>query len=67
MFFPCIILSEILRNEATLVVQYTAGGIWKFPVLFIALEPEVDDIINIEAVGLNKESIVGFKLTSQTR
>ncbi|NXK82913.1 CFA47 protein, partial [Amazona guildingii] len=56
-----------MRNEATLVVQYTAGGIWKFPVLFIASEPEVDDIINIEAVGLNKESIVGFKLTSQTR
>ncbi|XP_030333266.1 cilia- and flagella-associated protein 47 [Strigops habroptila] len=56
-----------MRNEATLVVQYTAGGIWKFPVLFIALEPEVDDIINIEAVGLNKESIVDFKLTSQTR
>ncbi|NXE13260.1 CFA47 protein, partial [Lophotis ruficrista] len=56
-----------MRNEATLVVRCTTGGIWKFPVLFIATEPEVDDVINIEAVGLNKESIVGFKLTSQTR
>ncbi|NWH66895.1 CFA47 protein, partial [Geococcyx californianus] len=56
-----------MRNEATLVVQSTTGGIWKFPVLFIATEPEVDDVINIEAAGLNKESIVGFKLTSQTR
>ncbi|KFZ48500.1 Putative uncharacterized protein CXorf30, partial [Podiceps cristatus] len=56
-----------MRNEATLVVQCTTGGVWKFPVLFIAMEPEVDDVINIEAVGLNKESIVGFKLTSQTR
>lgn len=35
--------------------------------LFIATEPEVDDVINIEAIGLNKESIVDFKLTSQTR
>ncbi|PKK24952.1 hypothetical protein A306_00000203, partial [Columba livia] len=56
-----------MRNEATLVVQRTTGGVWKFPVLFIAMEPEVDDVINIEAVGLNKEAIVGFKLTSQTR
>ncbi|XP_074672980.1 cilia- and flagella-associated protein 47 [Strix aluco] len=56
-----------IRNEATLVVQCTTGGVWKFPVRFIAMEPEVDDVINIEAVGLNKESIIGFKLASQTR
>ncbi|NXI58173.1 CFA47 protein, partial [Chloroceryle aenea] len=56
-----------MRNKATLVVQCTTGGVWKFPMLFIATEPEVDDVINIEAVGLNKESFVGFKLTSQTR
>ncbi|XP_058684715.1 cilia- and flagella-associated protein 47-like, partial [Poecile atricapillus] len=56
-----------MRNEATVVIQCTAGGLWKFPLVFIATEPEVDDVINIEAVGLNKESIVGFKLTSQTR
>ncbi|NXR58951.1 CFA47 protein, partial [Rhadina sibilatrix] len=59
--------SKPMRNEATVVVQCTAGGLWKFPFVFIATEPEVDDVINIEAVGLNKESIVGFKLTSQTR
>ncbi|NXL86709.1 CFA47 protein, partial [Alectura lathami] len=56
-----------MRNEGTLVVQCTTGGIWKFPMLFVATEPEVDDVINIEAIGLNKESIVDFKLTSQTR
>ncbi|NXC45848.1 CFA47 protein, partial [Penelope pileata] len=56
-----------MRNEGTLVVQCTTGGIWKFPMLFIATEPEVDDVINIEAIGLNKESVVDFKLTSQTR
>ncbi|XP_072195940.1 cilia- and flagella-associated protein 47 [Excalfactoria chinensis] len=56
-----------MRNEGTLVVHCTTGGIWKFPLLFIATEPEVDDVINIEAIGLNKESVVDFKLTSQTR
>ncbi|KFP88441.1 Putative uncharacterized protein CXorf30, partial [Acanthisitta chloris] len=56
-----------MRNKATLVVQCATGGVWKFPVLFIAMEPEVDDVINIEAVGLNKESTVDIKLTSQTR
>ncbi|NXI80176.1 CFA47 protein, partial [Rhipidura dahli] len=59
--------SKPMRNTATLVVQCTAGGLWKFPLLFIATEPKVDDVINIAAVGLNKESIVSFKLTSQTR
>ncbi|NXK65255.1 CFA47 protein, partial [Sylvietta virens] len=59
--------SKPMRNEATVVIQCTAGGLWKFPLVFIATEPEVDDVINIEALGLNKESIVGFKLTSQTR
>ncbi|NXS52131.1 CFA47 protein, partial [Brachypteracias leptosomus] len=59
--------NKLMRNKAVLVVQCPTGGVWKFPMLFIAMEPEVDDVINIEAVGLNKESIVGFKLTSQTR
>ncbi|XP_061483380.1 cilia- and flagella-associated protein 47-like [Rhineura floridana] len=59
--------SKPIRNPATLVVQCVTGGIWKFPILFVATEPEVDDVINIEAAGLNKESVVKFKLTSQTR
>lgn len=50
-----------------MVVQCNTGGIWKFPVLFVATEPEVDDVINIEAVGLNTESLISFRLTSQTR
>ncbi|NWI18781.1 CFA47 protein, partial [Crypturellus soui] len=56
-----------MRNAATLVVQCAKGGIWKFPLVFIAMEPEVDDVINIEAAGLNKEAVVGFRLTSQRR
>ncbi|XP_015276849.1 PREDICTED: cilia- and flagella-associated protein 47 [Gekko japonicus] len=56
-----------MRNPATLVVQCITGGIWKFPLLLVATEPEVDDVINIEATGLNKESVISFRLTSKTR
>ncbi|XP_056412134.1 cilia- and flagella-associated protein 47 isoform X3 [Hyla sarda] len=56
-----------MRHSAVLVVQCVTGGIWKFPIQFVSTEPNVDDVIQIEAVGLNKESAVGFRLTSQTR
>ncbi|XP_075056414.1 cilia- and flagella-associated protein 47 [Mixophyes fleayi] len=59
--------NKSMRHSAVLVVQCVTGGIWKFPIQFVATEPNVDDVIQIEAVGLNKESIVGFRLTSQTR
>ncbi|XP_029458968.1 cilia- and flagella-associated protein 47 [Rhinatrema bivittatum] len=56
-----------MKQPATLVVQSATGGIWRFPLLFVATETIVDDVINIEAIGVNKESMVGFRLTSQTR
>nr|XP_014349939.1 PREDICTED: cilia- and flagella-associated protein 47-like isoform X1 [Latimeria chalumnae] len=56
-----------VRHSVMLVVQCAMGGIWKFPIQLVATEPKVDDIINIEAAGLNKESVVAFRLTSQTR
>lgn len=59
--------SKPMKHAATLVVQCVTGGIWKFPIMLVATEPCVDDIINIEAIGLNKESVVGFRITSQTR
>ncbi|XP_078514036.1 cilia- and flagella-associated protein 47 [Lissotriton helveticus] len=59
--------SKPIKHGATLVVQCVTGGIWKFPIMLVATEPCVDDIIYIEAIGLNKESVVGFRLTSQTR
>ncbi|KAM4795930.1 cilia- and flagella-associated protein 47 [Rhinophrynus dorsalis] len=59
--------NKSMRHSVTLVVQCATGGIWKFPIQLLATEPSVDDVIQIEAVGLNKESIVGFRLTSQTR
>lgn len=51
----------------TLEVKASQGGVWKFPIRFLALEPQVDDMIDIEATGLGKESSVGFRLTSQTK
>ncbi|XP_077338680.1 cilia- and flagella-associated protein 47 [Lithobates pipiens] len=59
--------NKSMRHFATLVVQCVTGGIWKFPIQFVATEPNVDDVIEIEAAGLNKESVVGFRLSSQTR
>ncbi|XP_072116671.1 cilia- and flagella-associated protein 47-like [Mobula birostris] len=56
-----------ISHPAMLKVQSATGGVWKFPLLFTATEPQVDDIINIETIGLNKESVVCFRLTSQTR
>ena len=40
------------------------GGVWKFPVHLSASTPDPDDVITIEAAGLNKESQIRFRLTS---
>ncbi len=61
---PCIFYS---RHDAHLLVKGATGGIWRFPVRFIATEPEPDDDIVIEATGLGKESSLGFRLTSMER
>ena len=49
------------------MVSAASGGIWRFPLRVLATEPEVDDTITIESVGLSKEAVVGFRLTSQMR
>ncbi|XP_045065582.1 cilia- and flagella-associated protein 47-like isoform X3 [Coregonus clupeaformis] len=56
-----------LRCSAVLAVQCVTGGLWKFPISLISTEPQVDDVITINAAGLHKTSAVGFRLTSQTR
>ncbi|XP_045552686.1 cilia- and flagella-associated protein 47 [Salmo salar] len=55
------------RCSAVLAVQCLTGGLWKFPISLISTEPQVDDVITINAAGLHKTSAVGFRLTSQTR
>ncbi|XP_029785500.1 cilia- and flagella-associated protein 47 [Suricata suricatta] len=56
-----------LRTQITLKIECITDGIWKFPIVLDATEPDVDDVIDIEGVGLFKESFVNFRLTSQTR
>jgi hypothetical protein len=41
-----------------------SGGVWKFPVRLSAAAADPDDVIVIEAAGLNKESQIRFRLTS---
>ncbi|XP_071134806.1 cilia- and flagella-associated protein 47-like isoform X3 [Mytilus edulis] len=50
-----------------LQVRAATGGLWKFPLKFVATEPQVDDTIVLEAAGLGKDSSVGFRLTSQAK
>lgn len=54
-------------HKTQLMISAASGGVWRFPVRVLATEPEVDDTITIESVGLNKESVVGFRMTSQMR
>ncbi|CAK7312628.1 Cilia- and flagella-associated protein 47 [Vulpes lagopus] len=56
-----------LRTQITLKIECITDGIWKFPITLVATEPDVDDVIDIEGIGLFKESVVDFRLTSQTR
>jgi len=47
-----------------LIVEGASGGRWSFPLEFSASEPEPDDVICIEAAGLNKLSTTSFYLSS---
>lgn len=58
MLFRCIVELE---------VRGISGGIWTFPITVDVLESKPDDVIIIEAQGLNKETTVGFRLTSMEK
>lgn len=55
------------RAHITLKVECLTDGIWKFPITLIATEPEVEDVIDIQGIGLFKTAETEFRLTSQTR
>ena len=57
----------LYRCTVELEVRGIAGGVWTFPITVDALESKPDDIIVIEAQGLNKETTVGFRLTSMEK
>ncbi|XP_006870220.1 PREDICTED: putative uncharacterized protein CXorf30 homolog [Chrysochloris asiatica] len=56
-----------LRSQVVLKVECARDGIWRFPLTLFATDPDVDDIINIEGIGLFKEAKLEFRMTSQTR
>ncbi|XP_076467202.1 cilia and flagella-associated protein 47-like [Babylonia areolata] len=58
---------KTMNYLAYLTVTGALGGLWKFPVRFMASDPPVDDVINVEASGLGKLSTVGFRLHSQAQ
>ena len=55
----------IKRTEAYLQIETALGGMWRYPIKLIAIEPPPDDIIQIEVTRLNREFSVGFKLSSK--
>ncbi|KAM4817939.1 cilia- and flagella-associated protein 47 [Thomomys bottae] len=56
-----------LKAFVTIKLECISEGIWRFPLTLIATEPEVEDVIDIPGVGLFKESIIDFRVTSQSR
>ena len=56
--------SLFFRHRCVLTVQGASGGLWNFPLEFSASEPEPDEVIYIEAAGLNKLSTASFSLFS---
>uniref|UniRef100_A0AAA9SCT4 Calponin-homology (CH) domain-containing protein n=1 Tax=Bos taurus TaxID=9913 RepID=A0AAA9SCT4_BOVIN len=56
-----------VRSQVTLKVECMTDGIWTFPMMLIATEPDVDEVFDIEGIGLFKEATVDFRLTSQSR
>jgi len=60
-------LLPLHRCTVELEVKGIAGGVWTFPITVDVLESKPDDIIVIEAQGLNKETTVGFRLTSMEK
>ncbi|KFO28231.1 hypothetical protein H920_10342, partial [Fukomys damarensis] len=55
------------RSNVTLKIESIKDGIWKFPLILMATDPEVEEIINIRGVGLQKESTMNFRLASPTK
>ncbi|KAL6071903.1 hypothetical protein STEG23_025663, partial [Scotinomys teguina] len=53
-------------THITLKVECITDGIWKFPITLIATDPEVENVVNIQGIGLFKTSVTEFRMTSQT-
>merc|ERR1719495_612598 len=52
-----------ISATATLIIQKLSGGRWSYNINLTASEPEVDDVIKIEAL-IHRTSSVCFSLTN---
>ncbi|XP_006881908.1 PREDICTED: putative uncharacterized protein CXorf30 homolog [Elephantulus edwardii] len=56
-----------VRSEVMLKINSIKDGMWKYPLILHATEPEVDGIINIPGAGLFKKSISPVRLINLKR
>eukprot|EP00744_Colponema_vietnamica_P002583 GILI01004025.1.p2 GENE.GILI01004025.1~~GILI01004025.1.p2 ORF type:complete len:196 (+),score=74.20 GILI01004025.1:2-589(+) len=52
-----------MRVPGELVIEKDSGGRWRYDLLLEALEPDIDDVIHMEA-ALQRPSSVSFRLTN---
>jgi hypothetical protein len=52
--------------DVFLQIETALGGMWRYPIKLVSIEPPPDDTITIEAIRLNRESVVGFRINSKT-
>ena len=58
------LLPTIHSCMSELQVTSSQGGVWRFLLHLSATPAAPDDVITVEAQGLNQETQVGFRLTS---
>ncbi|XP_033113331.1 cilia- and flagella-associated protein 47-like isoform X2 [Anneissia japonica] len=58
---------KVMSHDVQLCISVATGGVWRFPITFQSTEATVDDVFTIESAGLNRESSIGFRLTSQKK
>uniref|UniRef100_A0A1I8GWP8 Calponin-homology (CH) domain-containing protein n=1 Tax=Macrostomum lignano TaxID=282301 RepID=A0A1I8GWP8_9PLAT len=56
---------KTFRVKTHLVIKSNAGGFWRYPLTVESTDPEPDDVITINAAGLDRASKVMFRLTSK--
>ncbi|XP_049622847.1 cilia- and flagella-associated protein 47 [Suncus etruscus] len=67
MFALIFIPMKPVRTRINLKIESEIDGIWRYPIFLNVEQPDVDGIVDIEAVGLNKESSVELRLKSTSR
>lgn len=65
-FYFWVVILFFSRADAYLQIEAGLDGTWKFPLKLVSIDAPPDDTVIIEGFGLNKESVVGFRLSSKS-